>query len=152
VAVCPDFISVFIAEDHSLFREVIRDLLLRQAEMRIVGEAADGAQAFDGIQSLHPRVAVLDLEMPLWTGLEVAEAVREKGLETAIVLLTMHKEAHLVRSALEFGIAGYVLKDDLDTDLVPAIEAAANNRRHFSGRLAEIVGAAFKDQFPPNRL
>lgn len=103
--------------------------------MRVLAVAVDGVRALSAIRTHSPQVAVLDLEMPGLTGLAIARAVQESGLPTAIVLLTMHKAAHVVRSALDQGITRYLLKEDLGSHLIPAIEAAFEKRSYFSPQL-----------------
>ncbi len=120
---------------------MVAELLGGVGGLRVLADAADGVQVLSAIQRTQPRVAVLDVEMPGLTGLEVARAVRAAGLPTAIVLLTMHNDLFMVRAAMEIGVAAYVLKDDLDTDLMPAIYAAAEKKTYFQSRKSAIPSA-----------
>ena len=96
-------ITVVIAEDHPLFRKGLSDALSVDASFRIVGEAADGEQALEMLRRHRPRVALLDLDMPKLSGLAVAEAVRQEHLGGVVVMLTMFKDAAMLRRALDLG-------------------------------------------------
>jgi DNA-binding NarL/FixJ family response regulator len=128
-------ISLVLADDHPLFRSVIIEILAKERDLWVLADVADGANALEVIKKHLPRVAILDVEMPGVSGLDVVRQMRRAGIDTAVVLLTIHKEAHVVRSAFELGVFGYVVKDDLDADLVMAIRAAAEKRNHFSQSL-----------------
>ena len=131
----PHPITLILADDHPLFLAAVRDFLAQEPGIRVLGIAVDGPEALRSIRHHQPDVAVLDLAMPGLTGLAVAHAVQENGLNTTIVLLTMHQEEHVVRSALAHGIRHYVLKEDLDSHLIPAIQAALAKRAYFSPKL-----------------
>jgi DNA-binding NarL/FixJ family response regulator len=98
--------TIFVADDHPIFRQGLRQLLEREPGFSVVGDAGDGPSALAGIEQLRPRVAVLDIDMPGMDGLAVAGAVRERRLPTAIVCLTMHKDARFLNSALNAGVMG----------------------------------------------
>ncbi len=131
----PPLISLVLADDHPRFLAAVREVLAADPRMRVLLEARDGVTALSAIRRLQPQVAVLDLEMPGLDGLAVARAVGESGRPTAIVLLTMHKAEHVFRSALHRGIRHYVLKEDFDSHLIPAIHAALAKQPYFSPKL-----------------
>lgn len=135
-----DVVTLVLADDHASFRETVVELLKGSTGLRVVADVSDGIDALAAIRLNQPAVAVLDVEMPGLTGLDVARAVRQSGLSTALVILTMHADLYLMRTAMELGIAGYVLKDDLDTDLVPAIFAAAEKKAYFQSQGCAAAG------------
>jgi DNA-binding NarL/FixJ family response regulator len=112
--------GAFLAEDHPLVRKRLKALLERDG-IAVLGEAADGQEALRLAQVLRPETIVLDLQMPLLNGLEVARLLRRSLPETKSILLTMHAEAAYVVEALEAGVQGYVLKSQAADDLVAAI-------------------------------
>jgi DNA-binding NarL/FixJ family response regulator len=114
-------ISVIVADDHAIFRQGLATLLQAEADIALLGQAANGAEAWGLIESLRPDVAILDLSMPETTGIEVARRVEAAGLDTRIVLLTMHDDPSAVLQAQEAGVAGYVLKDNSFEELVQAV-------------------------------
>jgi DNA-binding NarL/FixJ family response regulator len=114
-------IGVIVADDHAIFRQGLASLLQAEADIALLGQAANGAEAWGLIESLRPDVAILDLSMPETTGIEVARRVEAAGLDTRIVLLTMHDDPSAVLQAQEAGVAGYVLKDNSFEELVQAV-------------------------------
>lgn len=129
-------ITVVIAEDHPLFRKGLVDALAVDSTFSIVGEAADGIAALELLRRHRPRIALLDVDMPKLTGLAVAEAVREEQLGTAVVMLTMFKDAAMLRRALDIGARGYVLKDSAATDIVACLNLVAAGKAYISPALS----------------
>lgn len=129
-------ITVVIAEDHPVFRKGLTDVLAATAAFRVVGEADNGEVALELVRRHHPRVALLDIEMPRASGLAVAEAVRRESPDTAVVMLTMYKDAGMFRRALDVGARGYVLKDSAVTDIVACLHMVASGRAYISPALS----------------
>lgn len=124
--------KVLIVDDHPLFRSGLRQVIQNDARFELVGEAADGAAAWQSIQEQRPDVAVLDINLPGLTGLEVARKVYEKQLSTRVIILTMFKEEDLINRALDCGVNGFVLKENAVEDIVNAIVAAAKGGHYLS--------------------
>jgi DNA-binding NarL/FixJ family response regulator len=118
-------IGVIVADDHAIFRQGLASLLQAEADIVLLAQASTGAEAWGLIESMRPDVAILDLSMPLLSGIEVARRVETTGLDTRIVLLTMHDDPSAVLQALETGVAGYVLKDNSFEELVQAVQSVA---------------------------
>ncbi len=127
-------IKVVIADDHNIFRQGLAQLLASVEDITVAGEAADGVQALKLIREVGPDVAILDLSMPSG-GLEVARAVRNEGLSTRIILLTMHNEPDKANKAIQAGVHGYVLKDNAFEDLVYALRSVARGGTFISPSL-----------------
>ncbi|HEV8337470.1 MAG TPA: response regulator transcription factor [Candidatus Polarisedimenticolia bacterium] len=127
--------GALIAEDHPLVRKSLKALLERDG-IPVLGEAADGEEALRLAQALRPETVVLDLQMPLLNGLEVARLLRRSLPETKSILLTMHAEAAYVAEALEAGVHGYVLKSQAADDLVAAIRRVGSGGVFVSPRIA----------------
>jgi DNA-binding NarL/FixJ family response regulator len=118
-------ISVIVADDHAIFRQGLATLLQAEADIALLAQAANGSEAWQFIESLRPDVAILDLSMPGTTGIEVARRVEAAGLDTRIVLLTMHDDPSAVLQAQAAGVAGYILKDNSFEELVQAVQNVA---------------------------
>jgi two-component system, NarL family, response regulator NreC len=116
-------IRIVLADDHTLLRSGLRALLATQEDIDVVGEAGDGAEAVRACQRFKPDVVVMDISMPGTDGLQATEQLRELGLETRVLILTMHNEEEYLLRVLEAGGAGYVLKQSADSELVHAIRA-----------------------------
>jgi two-component system response regulator NreC len=116
-------IRVILADDHTLLRKGLRALLSQEPDIEVVAEAADGAEAVRACERLKPDVVVMDISMPGVDGLQATAQIHERGLETRVLVLTMHNEEDYLLKVLEAGGAGYVLKQSADTELVHAIRA-----------------------------
>ena len=120
-----DRVPVLIADDHPIFRRGLCDLIAGDARLRVVGEAADGEQAWHLIQDLRPRVAVLDIHMPKCSGIQLARLVSQQRWPVALIILTMDAEEGLLHEALNLGVKGYLLKENAATELLRAIHRVA---------------------------
>ncbi|HWD18011.1 MAG TPA: response regulator transcription factor [Verrucomicrobiae bacterium] len=132
-------IAVLIADDHPIFRAGLQEVLAPDASLKIVGQAGDGAAAWRLIQELQPRVAILDLDMPGLSGLEVARKVLAAKLPVALVVLTMYKEARIFEEAIEAGILGYVLKESAVHDLLGCIQSVLAGQAFISPALSSLL-------------
>jgi DNA-binding NarL/FixJ family response regulator len=132
-------ITVFIADDHPIFRKGLRDVLSEDSSIHLVGEAADGASALQKIRELKPQAAVLDLDMPEMNGLEVAKKVSELKLPVSLVILTMYKEERIFNEAINAGILGYVLKENAASDLLNCVHAVVAGQSFISPSLSSLL-------------
>jgi DNA-binding NarL/FixJ family response regulator len=130
-------LTVFLADDHQIFRQGLRALLETTPGFEVVGEAADGIETPRRVERLKPNVLVLDLMLPGLNGLEVARQVSKRTPETRIVILSMHSNVAYVYEALQAGALGYVVKETGVQELVKAVRAAAAGQRYFSPPISE---------------
>ena len=121
----PRKIRVVIADDHAVVRQGTRNMLESEADMEVVGEAADGEEAVRIIEQLKPDVAILDISMPRLGGIEVTRRIKPKLPATAILILTIYSNDEYVFSLLEAGAAGYLLKVADRHDIVEAVRAVS---------------------------
>jgi DNA-binding NarL/FixJ family response regulator len=124
--------KVLIVDDHPLFRNGLRQVIQSDSRFELAGEAGDGEAAWKLIQEKKPDVAVLDVNLPGLTGLEIARKIRDKKLRTRVIILTMLKEEDLINRALDFGVNGFVLKENAVEDILDAIAAAAAGEHYLS--------------------
>ncbi len=113
-----------VADDHERVRSALKVLLGLEPDIEVVGEAANGQEAVEAVERLKPDVLMLDLTMPVMTGMEAIPHVREASPETRIVVLTMHRDADYMRKAFESGAVGYVVKSTADEEVVGAVREA----------------------------
>lgn len=128
--------TVIIADDHPLLLKGLEDLLIEN-DIEVLATANNGNEAFSKIEEFHPQLAILDMEMPYKTGLEIAEACKKLKIPTKIILLTLHKELYLFHQAKELNLSGYLLKEFALTELSKAIETVLNGNQFFSEKLFE---------------
>ncbi|MEA3278335.1 MAG: response regulator transcription factor [Pseudomonadota bacterium] len=129
-------LSILLADDHRLFRQGLALLVQGQSDWEIVGEAGDGVEAVRLAETLTPRIAVLDVEMPYMSGIEAARRIRLVSPNTGIVPLSMYGDPIYQRRMFEAGAAAYVLKNEAICDLVDAIKAVLNGERYVSSGVA----------------
>lgn len=132
-------IRVLLVDDHAIVRDGLKTLLEAQGDLRVVGEAVDGAGAVKAAAELQPDVAVLDISMPDMNGVEAARKIHAARAETRIVMLSMHGNAEHVYRALEAGATAYLLKDSAGKELVAAIRAVHAGRRYLAEKINELV-------------
>lgn len=135
-------IRVVVADDHTLVRQGICTLIDTAGDIRVVGQAVDGAAAVAMVADLRPDVLVTDIGMPVLNGIQATERLRELGEATAVVILSMHNEDTLVRRALQAGARGYVLKDSVTEELIMAIRAAGGGGTYLSPAISATLLAA----------
>ena len=116
-------IRIVIADDHGLFRELLRITLRREGSIKIVGEAANIRQTIDLISELKPDIVLLNSTMPEMDGIEVFPEIREKNQNTKTLMLTANKDEATIFKALKGGAKGYLSKDVSISNLVKAIQA-----------------------------
>lgn len=116
-------IKVLIADDHALFREGTRNLLDREKDMQVVGEASDGEEAVKLVMELRPHVVLMDIAMPVVNGIEATQQIKARCPKTAVLILTAYDNDQYIVALLEAGAAGYLLKDVSGRDLINAIRA-----------------------------
>jgi two-component system response regulator NreC len=120
--------SIFIVDDHGILRAGLRALINTQADMEVVGEAANGPDAEVGIKKTEPDIALMDISMPGGGGLAAIAAIRSVRPRTRVLVLTVHDELGYLRAATDAGAVGYVVKGAVDTELFAAIRAVAQGR------------------------
>jgi DNA-binding NarL/FixJ family response regulator len=135
-------ISVLLVDDHSLVRRGFRRMLEDDPSITVVGEAEDGHQAVQLAAELLPKVVVMDFAMPSMNGAVAARHILRTAPETAILILSMHAEASYVRTCLEAGVRGYILKNALDLEMVDAVKQVAAGKLVLDQRLGSLAQPA----------
>jgi DNA-binding NarL/FixJ family response regulator len=129
-------IKVVIADDHKMFRQGLRMLFEEEMDIKVVGEACDGLEAEDMALSLEPDVILMDIDMPGADGLTAMKVIMEKRPESAIIILTMHREEGHVFEAIKLGARGYVLKDADSAEVMRSIRVVASGGSVIDGYMA----------------
>jgi len=128
-----------MADDHVVMRTGLRVLLERQANLEVVGEAANGRETIELAASLKPDVVVMDVGMPSLNGIEATKAIVTQRPATAVIVLSMHADESYVMRALKAGARAYLLKDSAAADLISAIEAVSQGKSFFSPKVSRIL-------------
>ncbi|HEY2395173.1 MAG TPA: response regulator transcription factor [Rudaea sp.] len=129
-------IRVVIAEDQAMVRGALSALLKLESDLDVIGCAANGEEAWGLIGQDKPDVVVTDIEMPKLTGLELAQRIRDKGIECKVVILTTFARPGFLRRALDAGVSGYLLKDAPADQLAEALRKVVRGGRAIDPQLA----------------
>lgn len=127
--------KIFIADDHPLILEGNKTFLLNN-KYNVIGTANDGNKAYNQILKLNPDIAILDMDMPVITGLEVAKALKAKKLHTKIIILTLFKKTELIKEIGD-SIEGYVLKEDALDEILICIKSISEGKTYISEKLSK---------------
>jgi two-component system, NarL family, response regulator LiaR len=142
-------IRVLIVDDHSVVREGLRMFLVRDPDLEVVGEAADGADALEQARQTRPDVVIMDLLMPVMDGIAATRVIRRELPETEVLALTSVLESASVVEAIRAGAIGYLLKDTKASELRKAIKAAAAGQVQLSPQAsAYLLGAIRIPEMP----
>jgi DNA-binding NarL/FixJ family response regulator len=128
--------TVLLADDHPVFRRGLRSAVEENGRYRVVAEAADGDAAIRLIAQHAPALAVVDLAMPGKDGFEVVRWAGEHAPETRAVILTLHRDVAYVDRAVALGVAGYLVKDDVESEIVRCLDRVAAGEFYASANLA----------------
>ncbi|NLK77905.1 MAG: response regulator transcription factor [Clostridiales bacterium] len=134
-------VEVIIADDHSMVREGLKQLLELDGDIVVIGEASDGVECLDLLEKKLPQALLLDINMPNMNGLEVLEKIKEKNLDTKVIILTVHNEVEYLLKAVEIGIDGYMLKDSNSDELKKAIYSVIDGESYIQPNLIPILNS-----------
>jgi DNA-binding NarL/FixJ family response regulator len=134
-------ITVLLVDDHSLVRHGFRRMLEDEPGISIVGEASDGFEAVESAKALRPRVIVMDFALPSMNGAVATRRILDAIPDAKVLMLSMHGEADYVRTCLDAGALGYLLKNAMDLELVDAVRRIAAGEQVLDPRLGRLDGA-----------
>jgi DNA-binding NarL/FixJ family response regulator len=140
-------IRLFIAEDQKMLLGALGSLLDLEEDMEVIGQATNGEDALSSILKLEPDVCLMDIEMPIRNGLDVADELAKRGSMTRIIILTTFARPGYFERAVKIGVHGYLLKDSEIDELAEAIRKCMAGRRIFS---PELTFNAIREENPLN--
>lgn len=139
-------IRVFIADDHALIRQGIKRIIEFEADIAVVGDAENGAQALEQIKLLKPDMVLLDFHMPDMTGLQVLKALSGMEEEPKVVMLTVADEKRTLLGCIEYGADGYILKDSDTSEILAAIREVNRGESYIDKRLVKLLIESFTEK------
>jgi len=139
-----------IAEDHAVLRDGLRSMLAEVDCLELVGEASNGLEAIRCVERLQPDLLLLDISMPLMSGLSVVNDVKSRYPEVKIILLTVHDSEAYLREAIHRGVEGFCLKKSDFSELIDAIKAVTQGQGYVSP-LLQLQSESAKSASPPSR-
>lgn len=141
--------KILIVDDHFVVREGLKLILETSDQFQIVGEAGNGQEAISLIDEVHPDVILMDLNMPVMSGLEAMKILKSKNCPVPVIILTTYNEDELMINGLALGAKGYLLKDTDRDNLFRNIESAVRGETLLSADIMARVLAAREHQVPP---
>jgi len=135
-------ITVILADDHAILRDGLRFLLEAAGDIEIVSTAANGQEAVEQARLYCPDVIVMDISMPVMSGIEATKHICQICEHTKVAILSMHHTTEYIQRAMEAGAVGYLLKDSAGAELVAAIRAVNNGKRYISKSVAKNFGGS----------
>lgn len=145
----PKSFRIITADDHPLILKGLNDYL-KERNYNIVGSASDGQTAYNLIVERKPDIAILDIEMPKMTGLEIAQKCKSNGLDTKIVIITLHKEPELLRNASNLNLFGYILKELALEEIEICLKNINDGEPYFSPSITRLLNSNSNSGLPEN--
>ena len=136
-------LRVLVADDHEVVRSGVRTLIERNVEWQVCGEAAEGRSAVSLAEKLQPDVAVIDVGMPELNGVEATRQIKRVAPNCEVLVFTGEEDDKLIHDVFAAGARSYILKSDVSTHLIAAIEALSHRRHYFTTKISEVVFARY---------
>lgn len=143
-------VNVMIADDHSMIREGLKQLLELEGDFKVIAEACDGVDCLEKLQTVKPDVLLLDINMPNMNGLEVLQKMKEKKMHVKVLVLTVHNEVEYLLKAVDIGVNGYLLKDSESSELKKAILAVADGEDYIQPSMIPVLNSKKIDRESDN--
>lgn len=134
-------VKIMIADDHSMIREGLKNLLELDGDIQVIAEAVDGEDCLEKLQLVKPDVLLLDINMPKKNGLEVLKSLKSRRSKLKVLVLTVHNEIEYLMKAVDIGVNGYVLKDSESAELKKAIFTVADGETYIQPSLIPALNA-----------
>lgn len=131
--------KILIADDHSMVRDGVKNLVGKNEDLTVVGEASSGNQTLELYDQLKPDLVVMDISMPDMNGMEVSKLILEKDPAANIVILSMYDDEDYISRCLEYGVKGYVIKNESGTELEYAIRSVLSGKNYFSRHAQDVI-------------
>jgi DNA-binding NarL/FixJ family response regulator len=147
--------QIFIVDDHAMFRDGLRQLIDREADLTVCGDAADVTEALKGISKSEPDLVIVDISLSGKSGIDLIKAIKDKDEDLPVLVVSMHEETLYAERALRAGAMGYVMKQESAKVVKTAIRKLLAGDMHLSEKMANSVISKFMhgaDELPPSPL
>lgn len=132
-------INILLADDHHILRTGLKLLLSSQGDFHVAAEASNGREVLDTLETTPVDVVLLDLSMPVMSGLDCLKEIKRRSLPVKILVLTMYSEQQYIKEVMTQGADGYICKDTIDTELFRALHTVMGGRRYLSDKDAHTL-------------
>ena len=134
---------ILIADDHEMIRKGISTLLYDQPDISVLGSVENGAEAVDFCSKNDVDVVLMDIQMPVMSGVEATRKIVSKQGKTKVLAVTINEETSFIMEILQAGATGYILKHSAKSDILKAIHDVANGKKHFSSEVLQKISSEF---------
>lgn len=131
--------KILIADDHAMVRDGVKNLIQQNKDLTVIGEAKSGNETLELFDKLQPDLVILDISMPDMNGMEVSKAILEKNPNANIVILSMYEDEDYISRCLEYGVKGYVVKNESGSELDYAIKSVLSGKNYFSRQAQDVI-------------
>lgn len=132
-------IKLLVVDDHALFAEGLKSMFKPADEIEVVGYTVNGHEVMSLLQTTAADLILMDIDMPIIDGIATMELLKSKGIETPILMLTMHQSMKQIKKALEKGAQGYILKDAHKSELIEAITTTSQGKSYFHPKISDQI-------------
>ena len=132
-------VKVLLADDHGIVRKGLRFVLESEPDMVVVAEASNGREAVRLCEQYRPEIAIVDIAMPQLNGIEAVSQIRKASPATHAMVLSMHSDETYILRALSVGAKGYILKDAVEDEILPAVRSVLKGKSYFSPAIAKTL-------------
>lgn len=138
-------IKVFIADDHEIFRDGVKQLISNESDMEVIGTASSGEEAVELLKDTTADVVIMDIRMSGMNGLETSRAILKNDPNTHILFFSLYDRDDYVLTALEMGASGYILKDTSNKIFLKGIRAVSNGQFYFTGDVTDVLIKKYRE-------
>ena len=135
----PQEIRILLVDDHPLVRRALRDILEKEPDLRVIGEAGDGRQAIDMTEEHQPDIVIMDISMPVLNGVEATKQIKAANPMTSVLILTVHTDVETIFSILQAGASGYLVKSIFGPEVIHTIRAVMDGDMVLSPEVSQEV-------------
>lgn len=143
-------IKIVLADDHEIFRNGLKQLIDKEPDMQVIGEASTGTEALELIDNLDPDLIILDISMPEMNGLEAAQKVKNSSSSTRVIIFSLYDNEDYVIKALNVGASGFLLKDTSNKIFLNALRAVHLGEQYYIGEVSDVVIRYLKNTHETN--
>ncbi len=140
--------TAIVADDHPIFRKGLIEILSEVSDLEIIAELSDGLQAYQSIIAKRPDIAILDIEMPGLTGLDICRKVMGEKSDTKFIVLTMHRDKNFFNDAMSIGVMGYLLKDHAISELIKCVQTVLKGDKFVSPGIESLLSFTEQKDLP----